>query len=131
MRTNLKYIDTVGQTLDVLKFTCKCFFIDKPSIIEDYNLLVDVFLMLPESWTYDPVKIHLITKLIYEIVQNDFNNELYIITKVININKIRWVSSSVSEFYYFYRSLIWWVDFYRFFPKEMRYSRWNFLYEFR
>jgi hypothetical protein len=88
VRSNLKSIDTVGHILDVLKFTAKCLFIDKPSIVDDSNLLVDVLMLMPESWTYDPVKIHLITKLIHEIVQIDFNNEFFIITKILSINKI-------------------------------------------
>lgn len=55
----------------------------------------------------------MISKLIYEIVLNDFNNIIFLLTKVICINKIG----------YYVGLTLWWTAFLRHFKKETHYYK--------
>jgi hypothetical protein len=80
---------TVGQILDIMKFSVKMLIVEKEGVAcNDALLLNEIFLLLPSSWPEDPVKVHLCTKVIYETLQGDFNNTIHILTKIINVNRI-------------------------------------------
>jgi len=54
------------------------------------------------------LQVHLITKTIHEVLQGDFNNTYFILTKLININK----------FGFYCAITLWWSLFMQFFKKE-------------
>lgn len=111
VRDRLKSLSTVGQILDHLSFSIKMLFVEKSMTTTDLLLLNDIFQLMPTSWESDPVKVnchrreylfstlsyilrdafnyntfclqvHLITKIVYETLNADFNNTLYVITKI-------------------------------------------------
>lgn len=111
VRGQLKSLETVGQILDALCFTIKMLFVQKSSTTTaDLLLLNEIFQLMPSQWESDPVKVsaprvrahrvifnynplclnalqvHLITKIIYETLNADFNNTMSVITKIICIN---------------------------------------------
>lgn len=55
-------------------------------IAMEVEIFNNFFQILPESWSSDPVKTHLLTKLIHETA-NDCNNSLYVISKLLVIRK--------------------------------------------
>ncbi|KAG5678648.1 hypothetical protein PVAND_008304 [Polypedilum vanderplanki] len=87
VRGQLKRTETVGEILDILKFSVKMLFVDC-IIAPGITLLNEIFQLLPVPWNQDPVKIHLITKTIYETSNHDFNNTMFILNKIIDFNKL-------------------------------------------
>lgn len=64
-RDQLKRSSTVGQILDIMKFSVKMLVVDKGGGNEgievqtnDVLLLNEIFKMLPEQWSQDPVKVN-------------------------------------------------------------------------
>ncbi|CRL03037.1 CLUMA_CG016456, isoform A [Clunio marinus] len=86
VRGQLKSLETVGQILDFLGFTIKMLFVEKSTTTTDLSLLNELFQLMPAQWETDPVKVHLITKIIYETLNADFNNTMHVITSIICIN---------------------------------------------
>lgn len=66
VRDQLKRSSTVGQILDIMKFSVKMLVVEKGGgdaessgivTTDDVLLLNEIFQMLPEQWTQDPVKV--------------------------------------------------------------------------
>lgn len=81
---------TVGQILDIMNFSVKMLIVEKGGVActNDALLLNEIFLLLPSTWEEDPVKVHLCTKVIYETLQGDFNNIVYVLAKIISVNRL-------------------------------------------
>lgn len=83
-------LKTVGQILDFFEAFLKLMFMkytrSPVCITIEVEIFNDFFTILPESWSSDPVKTHLLTKLIHETA-NEFNNSLYIMSKLVVIKK--------------------------------------------
>lgn len=83
-------LKTVGQILDFLEAFLNLIFMnyqrDSACIVLETEIFNNFFNLLPEAWSSDPVKTHLLTKLIHEQA-NDFNNSLFICSKLIAIKK--------------------------------------------
>ena len=61
-RDQLKGSSTVGQILDIMKFSVKMLVVEKgggSSVVttNDVLLLNEIFQLLPEQWSQDPVKV--------------------------------------------------------------------------
>lgn len=75
VRDQLKRSSTVGQILDIMKFSVKMLVVEKGGggeaessaiVTDDVLLLNDIFQLLPEQWTQDPVKVRgLLFKLLF------------------------------------------------------------------
>lgn len=79
VRDQLKRSSTVGQILDIMKFSVKMLVVEKGgggdeeddegrnAIIttDDVLLLNEIFQLLPEQWSQDPVKVSIFFKLIF------------------------------------------------------------------
>lgn len=88
VRGQLKIMETVGEILDALKLSVKLLFVENCVTASGVVLLNEIFQLLPVSWNQDPVKVHLITKTIYETSNHDFNNTIFILNKIISFNKL-------------------------------------------
>jgi hypothetical protein len=88
VRGQLKSMDTVGQILDIMKFSVKMLLVENSVGDIGIILLNEIFQLLPKNWEEDPVKVHLITKTVYETSNQDFNNTFFILTKIINFNRL-------------------------------------------
>lgn len=74
VRDQLKRSSTVGQILDIMKFSVKMLVVEKGGgdaeadsgaivTTDDVLLLNEIFQLLPEQWSQDPVKVCFIFKL--------------------------------------------------------------------
>lgn len=69
-RDQLKRSSTVGQILDIMKFSVKMLVVEKGGgesggdVVQtnDVLLLNEIFQLLPEQWSQDPVKVSKIAK---------------------------------------------------------------------
>lgn len=57
VRGQLKSMDTVGQILDVMKFSVKMLLVEKSVGDIGIILLNEIFQLLPKNWEEDPVKV--------------------------------------------------------------------------
>lgn len=57
VRGQLKSMDTVGQILDVMKFSVKMLLVKKSVGDIGIILLNEIFQLLPKNWEEDPVKV--------------------------------------------------------------------------
>lgn len=62
VRSQLKSMDTVGQILDVMKFSVKMLLVENCVGNVGIILLNEIFLLLPENWQDDPVKVCTVTQ---------------------------------------------------------------------
>jgi hypothetical protein len=57
VRGQLKSMDTVGQILDVMKFSVKMLLVENSVGDIGIILLNEIFQLLPKNWEQDPVKV--------------------------------------------------------------------------
>lgn len=82
VRDQLKRSSTVGQILDIMKFSVKMLVVEKGgggveeegegsnafvTTTDDVLLLNEIFQLLPEQWSQDPVKVSFFVKLLFSI----------------------------------------------------------------
>lgn len=102
-------LKTVGQILDFLEAFLHLTFMDyqrnATCIALEVEIFNNFFDLLPESWSSDPVKTHLLTKLIHENA-NDFNNSLFVCSKLIVIKKKLCCYVGLTLFWALYKSFL-------------------------
>jgi len=134
----LRKLSTVGQILDFLGFSIKMLFVETTTTTSHVRLLNEIFEIMPVAWEMDPVKVrrlrsiasplhahcvichnnpicltvlqvHLVTKIIYETLNADFNNTMHVINKIICDN---------NRFGFYVALTLFWALFLNYFKEE-------------
>lgn len=73
VRGQLKSMDTVGQILDIMKFSVKMLLVENSVGDIGIILLNEIFQLLPKNWEQDPVKVCTTAILLYSFLSSSLN----------------------------------------------------------